>query len=51
MAEGTLRHLECGGVIILVYVEIDLNIRPGTDQLSGFRWAVPRTERIAFHLS
>ncbi len=51
MAEGIPLLLECGGVIYLGYVEIDLNIRSGTDQLSGFRWAVPRTERIAFHLS
>ena len=38
MAEGIPLLLECGGVIYLGYVEIDLNIRPGTDQFSGFRW-------------
>ena len=38
MAEGIPLHLECGGVIYLGYIEIDLNIRPGTDQFSGFRW-------------
>ena len=38
MAEGSPLHLECGGVIYLGYVEINLNIRLGTDQLSGFRW-------------
>ena len=38
MAEGIPLLLECGGVIYLGYVEIDLNLRMGIDQLSGLRW-------------